>query len=121
MAIGRGFRLMAGRGLATSHLDGRLITTGVGSITITTGPGRHAANMFAGAVGGGPRWWRSTSRSATTSAGIRCRTTKEIHIRVTIVVTIVIEIEIVIGIADRVTVEGAMVAGTVDITAILVA
>ena len=94
---GRGVRLMAGRGLDTSPGDGRLITTAVGSITITTGPGRRAANTFASAVGGGPRSWRSTSRSATTSAGIRCRTIKGIRIRVTIVVTIVIVIGIEIG------------------------
>jgi hypothetical protein len=90
-AVGPGCRLTAGRGLDTSPGDGRLITTAVGSITTTTGPGRRAAITFASAVGGGPRWWRSTSHSATTSAGIRCRTIKEIRIRVTIAVTIVID------------------------------
>lgn len=106
---------MAGRGSDTSHGDGRLITTAVGSITITTGPGHHAAITFASAVGGGPRWWRSTSHSAMTSAGIPCRTIKEIRIRVTIVATIVIGIEIGMVMDET---AGAMVD---IITAILVA
>lgn len=95
--VGPGYRLTGGRGLDTSHGAGRLITTADGSITITIGPGHRTAITFANAVGGGPRWWRSysTSHSATTSAGIRCRTIKEIRIRVTIVVTIVIGIEMV--------------------------
>lgn len=96
---------MAGRGSGTSPGDGRLITTAVGSMSITTGPGRRATDTLVTAVGGGPRSWRSTSHSETTSAGIRCPTIKGIRIRVTIVVTIVI----VVGI------EMVTVVATVDI------
>ena len=92
---GRGVHLTAGRGSDTSPGDGRLITTAVGSMSITTGPGRRATDTLVTAVGGGPRSWPSTSLSEATSAGIRCRTIKGIRIHVTIVVTIVIVIEIV--------------------------
>lgn len=115
MAIGRGVRLMAGRGLDTSRGGGRLITTVAGSITITTGPGYRAASFNGGAVGGGPRSSRSwsTSHSATTFAGIHCRITTGIHIQIAIVTTIVIAIGIEIGIEIAIAI--GMVAVVIDI------
>jgi len=74
--------------------DGRRITTDVGSITTTTGPGVRAVSTIDTAVGGARLWSRLASLSETTSAGIRCRITSAIHIRVTIVTTIVTGITI---------------------------
>jgi hypothetical protein len=71
-------------------------------MSITTGPGRRATDTLVTAVGGGPRSWPSTSLSAATSAGIRCRTTRGIRIRVTIVV-IMIEMVTVAAMVDIIT------------------
>ena len=90
MEIGRGVRLMVGRGLVTNRGDGRRITTAAGSITTTTGPGCRAVNSIEDGVGGDqpslPLYLISIS--VTTSAGIRCRTITEIHTRVITVTTI---------------------------------
>lgn len=66
---------------------GRLITTAVGFITMVTGPGVRVASFTETEVGGVQRSLLSCSTFllATTFAGIRCRTTKEIRIRVAIV------------------------------------
>ena len=90
MDIGRGVHLTVGRGSATNRGDGLRITTAAGFITITTGPGCHAVNSIEDAVGGDQRWLRLylISHSVTTSAGIHCRTTTEIHTRVITVTTI---------------------------------
>jgi hypothetical protein len=72
---------------------GRLTTTGVGFITTATGHGARAVSFTGIAVGGDRHSSRSCStfHSATTFAGIRCRITKEIHVRVTIVTIAVMD------------------------------
>ena len=55
-----------------------------GSITTVRGRGCRAVSTTGSEAGGGPRSSPSsisTSHSATTSVGIRCRTTSAIHIR----------------------------------------
>src|ERR1044071_4387973 len=66
--IGRGAHRMAGRGLDMNHGDGRRITTDVGSITTTTGPGVRVVNTIDTAVGGAQLSSRLASLSETTSA-----------------------------------------------------
>ena len=85
--IGPGARHMAGPGSDMKHGVGRLITTAVGFITMATGPGVHVAGFTETEVGGVQRLLRSCSTFllATTFAGIHCRTTKGIRIRVAIV------------------------------------
>ena len=90
MDIGRGVRRMAGRGSATNHGVGLHITTVAGFITTTTGHGCRAVGSIENAVGGDRHWLLSTSHSATTSAGTRCRTTTAIHTRVITVTTIAV-------------------------------
>jgi hypothetical protein len=103
---GPGVHLTAGRGLDMNRGAGRLITSAAGFTTTTTGPGLRAATFIRNAVGGGRRWLRSssTSRSGTTSAGIRCRITSVIRIHVTTVRTIVINGR---GMVDQATVRRA--------------
>ena len=90
MDIGRGVHLTVGHGSVTNHGDGLRITTAAGSITITTGRGCRAVNSIEDGVGGDQPSLRLylISHSVTTSAGIRCRTTTEIHTRVITVTTI---------------------------------
>jgi hypothetical protein len=52
MDIGRGVRRTVGRGSATNHGVGRLITMAAGFITTATGPGCRAAGFIEIAVGG---------------------------------------------------------------------
>ena len=94
MDIGRGVRLTVGRGSATSHGVGLHITTAAGFITATIGRGCRAAGSIETAVGGDRPSLRSTSHSATTSAGTRCRTTIAIHTRAITVTTIVDQITV---------------------------
>lgn len=108
MDIGRGVRLTVGRGSATNRGVGLRITTAAGFITTTTGPGCHAAGSIETAVGGDPHWLHSTSRSATTSAGTRCRTTTAIHTRA-ITVTMIAG-QITAAAVMEITVEEAAVA-----------
>ena len=92
---------------------GRPITTVVGFITTVSGPGVHAASFTGSAVGGVRHSSHSfsTLTSAMTFAGTRCRITREIRIRVTIVtiaMTAVITATIVRDMAGR-------VDGTIDV------
>ena len=99
--IGPGARLMAGRGSDTNPGVGRLITMGAGFITTTTGPGVREVSFTRSVAGGARRWLHSCStfRLATTSAGTRCRITKEIRIRVdTVAITMVVMV--VMGVMD---------------------
>jgi len=120
MDIGRGVHLTVGRGLATNPGDGLRITTAAGSITITTGPGCRGVISIEDEVGGDQRWWPLylISHSVTTSAGIRCRTTTEIHTRVITVTTIAGQATAAVA---EVTVAVVAVAGaeeTIDTTTI---
>ena len=98
MDIGRGVHLTVGRGLATNRGDGLRITTAAGSTTTTTGHGCRAVISTEDEVGGDQRWLRLylISHSVTTSAGIRCRTTTEIHTRVITVTTIAVQVTAVV-------------------------
>ena len=91
MAVGFGFRRMAGRGWARNPGAGRHITTAAGSTTTTPGRGARVVIITAVAVGGGRRWSRFTFRLAITSAGIHSITTKEIRVRDIIAIMIVID------------------------------
>ena len=65
-----------------------------GFITATIGRGCRAAGSIETAAGGDRPSLRSTSHSATTSAGTRCRTTIAIHTRVITVTMIVDQITV---------------------------
>ena len=122
MDIGRGARLTVGRGSATNRGAGLRITTAAGFITTTTGPGCHAAGSIETAVGGDRRSLHSTSHSATTSAGIRCRITTAIRTRA-ITVTMIAGQITVAAVAMEITVEAgdveaAEVVAAVGVTAI---
>src|ERR1041385_2024504 len=91
---------MVGRGVVTSRGAGLRITTVAGSITTAIGRGARAVSFTDTEAGGARRSSRScsTSRLATTSAGIRSRTTSTIRARETIGITtavIVIRITVV--------------------------
>lgn len=89
--IGPGVRRMVGRGSVTNRGVGRRITTDAGSITTTPGPGCREAISTRSEAGGDLRSSRlsdSIFHLATISAGIRCRTTSAIRIRVITGVTI---------------------------------
>src|SRR5687768_15446375 len=120
--IGHGVRLTAGRGLGMNRGVGRRITTAVGSITTTTGPGFHALNSSQSAVGGdlhSLRLSHSTSPSEPIFAGIHCRTTSAIHIRGATVT--MIETRATVGvvagtaIVDRAMVVVAAVVALIDV------
>ena len=95
MVIGRGVRRMAGRGLDMNPGVGRLTTMVVGFITTAIGPGVREVSFTGIAVGGVRHSSHSysTFHSATTFAGIRCRITREIHVR-----DIIVTIAVIIGI-----------------------
>ena len=112
--IGRGVRPTVGRGSDMSHGDGRRITMAVGSITTIIGPGLRAACSLRGsAIGGDRRWSRSTSHSATTSAGIHCRITRGIRTQLT-TVTMIVTKDRVMAMVGRA--GGAQTTGTITIT-----
>ena len=94
MATGPGVRLTAGRGLDMNRGVGRRITTVVGFITMASGHGVREVSFTGTAVGGVRRSSRSysTFHSATTFAGIRCRITRGIHVRVTTVTIAVTDV-----------------------------
>jgi hypothetical protein len=64
---------------------GRPITTAAGFTTTITGRGVRAADFNETEVGGGLRWSRLTSPTATTFAGIHCHITSVTHARAGIV------------------------------------
>ena len=80
---------------------GRLTTTVAGYTTTATGHGVREVSITDIAVGGDRHSSLSCSTflSATTFAGIRCRITREIRVRVT-TITIVVMIEIIVTIVQ---------------------